>query len=291
MRTKAAIAAFASVVAFHAAGPVATSAGKKPASNRCEERGAVNARGLPCRLSADGSLRWGPRYRVMYYGDSLGVETARFARLLLARRGALMVNRTAVASAPCDWTAYIDYDLTRGTPDAVIVETLGNFRSRCQLPPSGRRPKRNGAAYWRFYGKDLLRLASRFPESTGVWMSPAPPTRNDGSTGFSPKARMLSVMREVASSRANTFALDAGALIEERGSFRRFAPCLDWEPVCLDTPFRGMTILRALDGVHFCPSALRATARQLQTCDPNPGAYRFAFAQVNAVAAWLSANR
>ncbi|MEI6446320.1 MAG: hypothetical protein WCO96_00400 [Actinomycetes bacterium] len=246
---------------------------------------------MPCRRSADGTLRWGPRYRVLYYGDSLGLESARFARMLLGERGAVMVDRAISGSSPCDWMKVVPYDLAGGRPDAVIAETVGNALSRCQLSPSGAKPQWNSVAYWKRYTSDLARFSSMFPASTGVWLAPPPATRNDRSSGYSHKAKMLSVMRKVASARVNSFAVDAGAAIEVKGSYSRIMPCLAWDPVCLDEPRRGMNIVRALDGTHFCPVAIKATIDQLRNCSPNPGAYRFAIGQVTPVLNWLASNR
>ena len=293
MRVRLGIAAVACVLAGAGAGPAAPVASATPGPNgaECDEPGAVNGQGLPCRRSADGTLRWGPRYRVFYYGDSLGLESARFAKMLLGDRGAVMVDRAISGSSPCDWMKVAPYDLAGGPPDAVIAETVGNILSRCQLSPSGEKLKWNSAAYWARYTADLTRFASMFPSSAGIWLTPPPATRNDRSSGYSHKAKMLSVMQAVSSTRISTFTVDAGAAIEIKGAFSRIMPCLAWEPVCLNKPKRGMNIVRALDGTHFCPVAIKATIDQLRNCSPNPGAYRFALEQVMPVLEWLSSNR
>lgn len=250
----------------------------------CENPGEVSPAGKVCRTSSTGSLHWGSKYRVLFYGDSLAAESARYVRsAVLSHDRATFTDRSAPGSSPCDWTQAVRLDLSRGRPDAVMIETFGNNISRCQMR-NGVRPASKTAAYWSAYERDLLALIRRFPAGVPIWLYAAPAARNDLAGGHSQKARMLALMQSVAASRPQTFAVDAGSAVESpAGAYSPYLQCLADEP-CANAPTAGSNRVRSLDGLHFCPVIVSATIAQLRSCPVYAsGARRFGAAQAAPV--------
>ena len=221
---------------------------------------------------------------VLYYGDSLAAESATYVRSALAvNNKAVMVDRTYPGTSPCDWTPAMKLDLSRGVPAAVILETFGNNISRCQIH-GGSRASSGSSAYWRQYKKDITDLISMLPDSVPVWLTAAPASWNNGSGESSRSARMFALMQEIAASRNNTWAVDAGAAVEDsKGGYVASMPCLPSEP-CTNSPSQGRNRTHAYDGLHFCPAIHNATIALLRHCPVYAsGAWRFGMAQVKPV--------
>ena len=233
----------------------------------------------------------GPK-QVFLYGDSLSVETAPWLRSRLTRwKTANLVNRSFPGSAPCDWFSQAVVD-ARTRPAAVIIQTFGNNQSGCQLTKAGNRPRSEGDRYWRDYRYDLRRLARTFPRSTRIYMIAPPTAYNDKASGRSHKGRMLRTMEKAAYGVANARVIDAGRAAEgPGGTYSRVLPCLPRE-VCSNSPKRGFTYVRAEDGLHFCPTVLKATVQQLTRCPVKAsGAWRYANAQANPIIRDLGLDR
>lgn len=233
----------------------------------------------------------GPK-RVFLYGDSLSVEAAPWLRAKIARwKTAELVNRSFPGSSPCDWFAQAATD-AKTMPDAVIIQTFGNNQSDCQLTKAGNRPHSEGDRYWRSYRHDIRKLATSFPKSTRVYLIPPPTAYNDRSSGHSHKQRMLVTMKKSAYGLENIKVVDAGRAVEgPGGSYSRVLPCLPKE-VCSNSPRRGFTYVRAQDGLHFCPTVLKAKIEELTNCPVKAsGAWRYANAQAEPVIRALHLDR
>jgi len=223
--------------------------------------------------------------RIIYYGDSLAAEAAPYLQSQLTQSGrATMVNRTYPGSSPCDWKPAVNLDLSRGMPQAVIIETFGNNISSCQLV-GGKRIPSGSAQYWNMYKKDLTLLMNRFSSKTKIWLVAPPAAKNDlsgsGSAKSSHKRSMMYLMNTLAAARQNTWALDAGAAVEgPGGTYSPYLACLPLEACLGSGVWEGLNRVRALDGLHFCPTIISATIDQLRHCPVYAsGAYRFATAQ------------
>ena len=254
----------------------------------CTNPGEVNSSGKVCRADSGGGLVWGNKFRILYYGDSLAAESARYVRASVTAHGrATITDRSVPGTSPCDWTTAIKLDLSRGRPDAVMVETFGNNISRCQIR-NGVRPAPKSAAYWTAYERDLLALVQRFPAGVPLWLYAAPAARNDLAGGYSQKARMLALMDRIAAGRPNTWSVDAGAAVESpAGAYTAYLPCL-LDEACAGSPTAGSNRVRALDGLHFCPVIVSATIAQLRSCPVYAsGAKRFGAAQAAPVVQML----
>ena len=226
--------------------------------------------------------------KVILYGDSLSVESARYVKASLLRAGNVrFVNRAVAGSAPCDWAPKAVADASEN-PAAVIIEAYGNNVSNCQLTKAGNRRRSGGAGYWTQYEQDLRRLSKLFPPTTAVVLTAAPAAYNDISKDGPHKARMLKAMRYAVRGLPNATVVDAGHEVELRGGkYTRVLPCIKGEK-CANTPSPRMTYVRAEDGLHFCPPVLHATIKLLETCPVRAsGAWRFGRAQAAPVIAAL----
>lgn len=225
-------------------------------------------------------------YRVILYGDSLSVESAPYAQRAITASGrATFINRSFPATSPCDWYGAMDKDRTPTPPDAVIVTPFGNNMSSCEVQ-DGLRPKYASPAYWKMYRTMLTSVVNRYRAPTLVVLAAAPASRYDlaYNPGTSQKGQMLDLMRQVAAGRPNVVAVDAGASIEGTGGrYVRTLPCLPSEP-CPNSPRPGSAIVRAQDGVHFCPKIFSATMALLGDCPVYAsGAWRMGTAQASPV--------
>ena len=221
--------------------------------------------------------------RIYFYGDSIAAESfPYFKQAIKTKISWPVIDRSIPGSSPCDWYTRLSSDMKTGSPRLVSIESFGNNLSRCQLR-NGVRAGSGSSLYWQRYQSDLDNLVSRVPSDVPVIISPAAAARNDLSAGVSHKARMLSVMRLVASLHSNVRIVDAGAAVEGPGGKYTYASaCLANEP-CLGQPTLGQNIMHAHDGLHFCPAITNATVELLRHCPVYAsGAWRFANSQAEA---------
>jgi hypothetical protein len=94
--------------------------------------------------------------------------------------------------------------------------------------------------------------------------------------------------REVAAGHPRARYIDAGAAVLDHGRYTTTLPCLAGEPCTggTDSLGRAVNVVRSPDGQHLCPSEEKPPAGSNQPCAVwSSGAYRFAMAMANAVAA------
>ena len=217
---------------------------------------------------------------VAMFGDSIGYEAEPFFAARLEASGRFVVrDRTTAASAPCDWIWGLKAAPLVPQPAAVVVETLGVSLSNCQMDSSGNRPARDSAAYFAMYERHLRKFIDMFPKKTKIFMSSAPATSSG--VGYASGARhaqlMMKMLASVAATRSNAKVVNAAASIQtSKGFFVRSMPCLAAFP-CSDDPTPGHAVVRALDGIHFCPPyGPLGTSRYLRQCPvPDIGAMIF----------------
>jgi hypothetical protein len=232
--------------------------------------------------------------RVVLYGDSLSVESARYIRTNLRRgdRRVRFANRSFPGTAPCDWFERASEDAQKKT-FAVIIEAFGNNQSNCQRTKAGNRPKSEGDLYWKRYRTDLRNLIGMFPATTRIYLTTPPAAYNDDSAGRSHSHRMLVTMLKAAFGLSNVRVVNAGRAVETKdGRYTRSLPCLAEEPECTNQPKRGLNLVRAEDGIHFCPPVLKATVESLTNCPVYAsGAWRFGRAQSRPIVSLLKKQR
>ena len=82
----------------------------------------------------------------------------------------------------------------------------------------------------------------------------------------------------VAATNAGVTYVDAGQAVMADGAFTWTLPCLPTEPC---TGPSGTNVVRAPDGVHFCPTGNTTIEGYFAVCDVySSGAFRFAAAMV-----------
>lgn len=227
---------------------------------------------------------------VAIFGDSIGYEAEPFFAARLEGDGRFAVkDRTRAATAPCDWMWGLKTFPLAPQPAAVVVETLGVSVSDCQADAKGKRPPRDSAAYFASYRLQLQQFIDMFPKKTKFFLSSAPPTSSGAGyrSGAKHKRMIVQMLAEVAATRPNSTVFDAAARLQNpSGLYVRAVACVDALP-CTDSPAPGKAVVRALDGIHFCPSyGPSGTSLYLRRCPvPDVGAMIFGNALAEPVLA------
>jgi hypothetical protein len=228
---------------------------------------------------------------VVLYGDSLAWEAHdHFTTAFTGHPHVQVVTRTFGGTAICDWLDAMRADVGALVPGAVVVEFSGNALTACMQDPAGQ--PLIGQAYFERYRTDAETVVEIFePIGAHVYFAGAPGPRPSGD-GVDFKVSLLNSMYgEVAGGNpgAATF-VDAGSAVLDRGEWASTLPCLPDEPCHggIDDAGRPVNVVRAPDGMHFCPAGEEAQAGVTSTCAVwSSGAYRFAAAMATAVIAAL----
>jgi hypothetical protein len=228
---------------------------------------------------------------VVLYGDSLAWEAHEYFTAAFAGHPHVeVVTRTYGGTAICDWFEAMRADAAALVPGAVVIEFSGNNLTACMQDPTGE--VLNGDAHLERYRLDAEAVVEIFePIGAHVYFVSAPNPRPTVDTGDFKGGRLNAMYAEVAGSHpAVATFVDAGAAVLDRGEWTSTLPCLPDEP-CeggADGHGRGVNVVRAPDGPHFCPTGEEAPVGVTSTCVVwSSGAYRFASAMASAVIAAL----
>ena len=219
-------------------------------------------------------------FRVLFMGDSLAVESRDYFDAVIQDTGVTAVDDSLVfgGTAICDWLDSLGPKLKAFRPDVAVVEFAGNSFTECMQDPDTGEPFRADALvdkYWEDANK-AMEIFSRHNVFV-YWVNP--PASCDR-----PVRPLTSVFLRIASRWEHARYIDANDSVTRDGTCALFLPCLDGEPCTATDPSTGedAAIVRAPDGLHFCPGAPSAVAGVTQLCDVwSSGAWRYA----NAVAA------
>ena len=221
--------------------------------------------------------------RVVLYGDSLAWEARDFFTGALA--GAFITQVTTRAfggTAICDWLGQMRADAASLRPDAVVVEFSGNALTPCMRAPNG--SALTGATYFQKYASDSAAVLDIFSSRhTLVFFAGAPISRDAERAGDPTAPTLHTLYAALARSTPYGRYIDAGASVLAGGRWTATLPCLPTEP-CMGRDAIGtpVNVVRAPDGVHFCPSALPAVRGVTAPCSVwASGSWRFG----NAMAA------
>jgi len=221
--------------------------------------------------------------RVVLYGDSLAWEARDFFTGALA--GAFITQVTTRAfggTAICDWLGQMRADAASLRPDAVVVEFSGNALTPCMRAPNG--SALTGATYFQKYASDSAAVLDIFSSRhTLVFFAGAPISRDAERAGDRAAPTLHTLYAALARSTPYGRYIDAGASVLAGGRWTATLPCLPTEP-CMGRDAIGtpVNVVRAPDGVHFCPSALPAVRGVTAPCSVwASGSWRFG----NAMAA------
>ena len=221
--------------------------------------------------------------RVVLYGDSLAWEARDFFTRALAGAFITQVTtRTFGGTAICDWLGQMRADAASLRPDAVVVEFSGNALTPCMRAPNG--SALTGATYFQKYASDSAAVLDIFSSRhTLVFFAGAPISRDAERAGDPTAPTLHTLYAALARSTPYGRYIDAGASVLAGGRWTETLPCLPTEP-CMGRDAIGtpVNVVRAPDGVHFCPSALPAVRGVTAPCSVwASGSWRFG----NAMAA------
>jgi hypothetical protein len=232
--------------------------------------------------------------RVVLYGDSLAWQSQEFFVAKLARGGITRVtSRTFGGTAICDRLRQMRADARVIRPDAVVVEFSGNALTPCMRTADGH--PLSGLAYFEKYAADAAAVLDIFtPGHSMVSFAGAPISRDAQRSGDPTTATLHAMFAALARSSPYSRYTDAGASVLSGGQWTATLPCLPGEPCTggRDATGTPVNVVRAPDGVHFCPGAPAAVRGVTAECPVwASGAWRFGNAMAAPVIAELSAHR
>jgi hypothetical protein len=222
--------------------------------------------------SAAGLTPPGP-HRIALYADSLGMEAGMDFTYLAGRAGSSTLVRTFGGVAVCDFFANMTSDAANWRPTDVVLEFSGdNFTPCMGGDPIG------SPQYYAKYRADVEQAIEIFrPHGTRVFLSGLP---YDGWASANQNIATLNQMyASVAAADDGVTYLDAGQAVMANGAYTQTLPCLPAEPC---TGPSGTNVVRAPDGVHFCPTGNTTAEGYFEVCDVySSGAFRYAAAMLS----------
>jgi hypothetical protein len=240
---------------------------------------------LVASAAADGSSAdSGAATRVVLYGDSLADESKTYFQDALVAAGITDVaTRTFGGTALCDWLDDMREDAGSLHPTSVVIEFSGNAFTSC-MRDANDAPLTGDAYYARYFDDAREALAIFAPTDAHVFFVGTPLSRHTAET-HDPNAGRLNDLYAWVSLIGHGEYVDAGGAVLDHGEWTSTLPCLPNEP-CNGTDPTGkpVNVVRAADGVHFCPTAPDAVNGVTGACPVwSSGAFRFASSMANAV--------
>jgi hypothetical protein len=211
--------------------------------------------------------------RVALFGDSLANEAGEDFNNQAEAAGAAAYVRAFPGTAPCDWIPQMSADDADFHPTAVVLLFSGaNFTPCMSGYPFG------SPQYYAKYQTDIQAAIDILrADGAHVYLIGLP---YDASPTLSASAANLNqVYVSVAAANTGVDYVDAGQSVMAYGSFTWTLPCLPGEPC---TGPSGTNVVRAPDGVHFCPSGVTTQDDYYTECSVySSGAFRFAAAMLS----------
>jgi hypothetical protein len=215
--------------------------------------------------------------KVALFGDSLAWEAQGYFASLI--RGMAMTARTydSRGTAVCDWLSKMKMVEADFHPEAVELEFSGNALTPCMkgyVPAS--------PAYYEKYRTDTLAAIDTFvPGGAHVFLIGAPIAQSQQTSNPDWDRINQQYVAMARSDPDHVTYVDAGAAVESpEHTFVRTLPCLSGQP-CDGPTVNGVrsNVVRAPDGVHFCPVEKDAVVGVISPCPVySSGAYRYAYA-------------
>ena len=211
--------------------------------------------------------------RVALYGDSMSMEAGMDVTSLAQAAGGSALVRAYGGTAVCDFLANMATDAVSWQPTAAILEFSGdNFTPCMDGDPFG------SPQYYAKYQTDVQTAIDIFrPHGTQVFLIGIP---YDASLGANQNvANLNQLYASIAAANAGVTYVDAGQAVMANGAFTWTLPCLPGEPC---TGPSGTNVVRAPDGVHFCPTGITTQEGYFSVCNVySSGAFRFATAMLD----------
>jgi hypothetical protein len=215
---------------------------------------------------------------VVLYGDSLAWEARdAFKGAFVDRPGVQVVARTFGGTAICDWLDQMADDVATLKPGLVVIEFIGNSFTPCMSDGAG--GFLTGAALVERYSADLETVIATFSAiGAQVVLAGAPVSSAEADSAAPGGGGLNAIYRQTASAHAGVRYADAGADVLADGRWTSTLRCLAMEPCTggADGAGVGINVVRAPDGVHFCPSGADAPRGVTGDCPVwSSGAFRY----------------
>jgi ribosomal protein L24E len=210
--------------------------------------------------------------RIGLYGDSLASESGQDFLYMATEAGASVRLRMFPGIAPCDDFAEMEADVQDWQPTAAVLEFSGDNFSPCIAGNPLGSPQ-----YFAAYRSDTQMAINIFRAiGTRVILVGLPldalPAESDNA------AALNQIYQSLAASNYGVVYDDAGQSVMANGQFTWTLPCLSREPC---TGPSGTNVVRAPDGVHFCPTGDTTLETPFEVCNVySSGAFRFASAML-----------
>jgi hypothetical protein len=223
---------------------------------------------------------------VFLYGDSLASEAGPyFAYFGSASGKAAIVTEDYGGTAVCDWLSKMKSDATTYHPQAVALQFSGNASTPCMAGYEPETPE-----YYLKYISDTTTAINIFRAIGAKVYLVGYPISYSASTGTDPNWDQLNLdYQTIANQNPGVVEwVDAGTSVEGAdGTFTWTLPCLSWEP-CVGTQLgypAGTNVVRAPDGVHFCPDGKPGLNGVVGSCDVYmSGDLRYGAAMIGPIA-------
>lgn len=213
---------------------------------------------------------------VLFYGNSQGFESSTYlSALVTLTTGAKVSTRAAGGTNVCDWFHTMSDDATLN-PAAVVIQFGKNNFTRCMDDRAGR-PVTGVRLDEKVYS-DIKTAMGMFAGAPHIFLAGYPKSRGDG-PGWDYLNHLVASL-----ARPGVTFVNAGAAVEgPDGTYTQSLPCLTFEP-CADDPGPGLNVVRAPDGVHFCPVGYPRNSPTTAVCPVySSGAFRYALAMAGPV--------
>lgn len=253
-----------------------------------EQRNGTVGTVAPSAADDPSAVRPLARPLVVLYGDSLAWEAQHsFVQAFTDQPGVEVVVRTYGGTAICDWLETMSTDAATLAPGAVVIEFSGNALTPCMQDDAGQ--GLTGDEYFGRYASDAEQAITIFADSDAqVIFAGAPISLADEQNGEDAEARLNPMYRELGERSPDVRYVDAGAAVLDAGSWTKTLPCIPGEP-CTD---QQVTVVRASDGVHFCPAGEEAVRGVTGECPVwSSGAFRYGQALAQPVLDSLAVAR
>jgi hypothetical protein len=224
--------------------------------------------------------------KVAIYGDSLAWESSQaFVDALTAKGRAVVRMGVFGGTAICDWLTRMQTDARTWHPQAVVVEFSGDTFTACMHTSKGE--PLSPAARDARYAQDAQRVVAIFSSiAERLYFVNYPISRGEDPSPSAEWNRLNEMYAALVMRSPRTELVDAAGAVEDHGRYADTLPCLMDEP-CNGPAGAGRqpeNLVRAPDGVHFCPNGPSAINGVTVPCSVwSSGAFRYGVAMAAPV--------
>jgi hypothetical protein len=195
---------------------------------------------------------------VVYYGDSLTSEAHWQITSQYATKSGWVLHLAYLSGIPlCNLIPVIQNDIATLHPYRIVIETFGNVGTSCTEEPDGSQIAYGSPDWLALYQSNFETiLATTDAAGTRVTLVDSPMTSTPGlNTAETALNGLMST--EAQAHHKVSVAPGPSNAVETNGQYTLTKPCTTAEKADPNsgcgTPKKGQIIVRAPDGVHFCP--------------------------------------